>query len=892
MKLKPLYSLVLLTLAAVSCGVDPDQQGTVLYENEKFTVYEDSVVQGDHMARVVSPEEITSNYQSPASANYSNLVSFKFTINEKDIELPSGNDHHVKIGADEHESPVYVFGKADEHTPEDTGEKLKPNHAYTFRADMRPVLKAFEEKGYYEAFDGSRVAEQDFKGFYIAGGAEPLSWDFSNLEEKDLEMTDPDGDGIYKITLNMNPYDPSEAKEKSWTLSEDVSNKPSYRSDQPIVDALFTLATEEALKNIEPDSTLRTGKEWSGVWTRDISYSIYLAFAYHEPEIAKISLLKKVNRDRIIQDTGSGGAWPVSSDRTVWAIAAWEVYKVTGDRQWLQNSFEIIRNTLEDDYRTLRTENGLYKGESSFLDWREQTYPRWMSNVDIAASQNLGTNVVHYQAHVILGKMAEALGLPGKEYEERANRIKNAINEQLWQEDKGYYAQYLYGRKYMNRSERFEALGEALSVLFEVADEEQARSIISKSPLTPYGVTSIYPQIPEIPPYHNNGIWPFVQSYWNLAAAKIGNPKVLNHGLGALYRPATLFLSNYENFVAESGDFKGTEINSTRMLWSMAGNLAMVHRVFMGMNFERDGILFEPVIPKEYRGSKTLSNFKYRNAILNITVKGYGNKINSFRLDGKQLDKAFLDGSLSGTHNIEIQMANNELTETGANFVKNHFSVSTPQAKLENGIFRWNPVQGAETYRIYKNGKVIEELQRNELQVAPSGFAEFKVSAIGPKGYESFTSEPVWTYDRQRAQQLEIEAFAKKSLTDYVNFSGKGFVEISTEQNRKVTLPVNAKESGKYLVDFRYSNGSGPWNTDNKAAIRSLYANNNYVGSIVFPQRGKDEWSDWGYSNSFTVDLQKGKNQIELRFEEWNHNMNVDVNKAMLDYMRLIPLEE
>lgn len=883
-------SAFLFAAAMTACASGPANETEVLYESDEFTIYKDRVVQGENIATVISPTGLRSNYQSPASANYSNFVPFKFTINEKDIELPSGDDHYVKIGENEHESPVFIFGKADEEIPQDTGEKLAPNHEYTFRVDMRPVLEQFEKKGYYEAFDGSRIAKQDFKGFYIAGGSEPLTWDFVNLEEKGLELKDPDGDGIYEITLMMNPYDASQAEEKTWQLSEDISKKPAYSSDQPIVDALFTLSTEEALKNIEPDSTLRTGAEWSGVWTRDISYSIYLAFAYHEPEIAKISLMKKVNRDRIIQDTGSGGAWPISSDRTVWALAAWEVYKVTGDEEWLRQSYEIIRNTLEDDYKTIRAENGLYKGESSFLDWREQTYPKWMSNMDIAESQNLGTNVVHYQAHRVLGKMAEALGEPSEEYFNRAESIKNAINEQLWQEEKGYYGQYLYGRKFMNLSERYEALGESLAVIFDVADENRSERIISESPLTAYGATSIYPQIPGIPPYHNNGIWPFVQSYWNLAAAKAGNEAVLNHGLAAIYRPAALFLSNYENFVAETGDYKGTEINSNRMLWSMAGNLAMVHRLFMGMQFEKDGLAFHPVIPGSYAGTKTLKNFPYRDAILNITVTGYGNETEEVLLDGEPLENNFLSADISGEHEIKIRMANNNFGGGKVNLVENKFSLPTPQARLENEILSWKAIEGAQKYLIYKDGKVVEKTADTQFPVPASDFTEFKVSATGPNGFESFTSEPIWMYDASEAKQLEMETFTEASSEDLVNYSGNGYVEISTEKNREIKIPVQVDKAGKYLVDFRYSNGSGPWNTDNKAAIRSLYANENYVGSYVFPQRGTDEWSDWGFSNSYTVDLQKGQNVLVLKFEDWNNNMNVEVNKAMLDYLRLIKL--
>lgn len=883
--------MLILALTFIGCATGPEPGSEVLYSNDKFTIYLDSVVQGNHVARVISREKITSNYQSPASTNYSNRISFKFTINEKDIEMPSGTDHHILINPGEKLSPVYVFGEADKVIPEDKGETLPANYEYTFRVDMSPVLKQFEEKGYYEAFDGSRIAKQDFKDFYIAGGAAPLTWDFSNLEENDLELKDEDGDGIYEITLLLNPYDPSEAGEKTWALSWDISHKPTYTSDQPLVDALYKLSTEEALMNIEPDSTLRTGEEWSGVWTRDISYSIYLAFAYHEPEIAMNSLLKKVKRGRIVQDTGSGGAWPISSDRTVWALAAWEIYLVTGEREWLEKTYPIIKNTLEDDYKTLRTDSGLYKGESSFLDWREQTYPKWMSNMDIAESRNLGTNVVHYQAYRVLEQMAAVLGEENQIHAQRAREIKKAINEELWQEDKGYYAQYVYGRKYMDTSERFEALGESLAIIFDVANEAQAQRIISESPVTPFGTTNIYPQIPGISPYHNNGIWPFVQSYWNLAAAKTGNEEALLHGLAAIYRPGALFLTNYENFVAENGDFQDTEINSRRMLWSMAGNLAMVHRVFMGMQFSEAGISFEPVIPKAYAGQKRLENFPYRNAVLDIIVSGYGNRTEKVLLDGKPLENNILPADISGTHKIEILMANNDFSGKGINFIENRFSLPTPLVSHENGKLLWEAIEGADKYKVYENGEVVSETQLTEFQVTPATFAEYKISVIGPHGYESFTSEPIWLYDEARAQQLELEDFAPKSTQSYVNFSGDGFVEISLEQNLQLGIPVTVEKDGKYLLDFRYSNGSGPWNTDNKAAIRSLYANGEYQGVVVFPQRGQDEWSNWDFSNSFAIELQQGTNQLILKFEDWNHNMNVEVNRAMLDYMRVIPLE-
>ena len=113
----------------------------------------------------------------------------------------------------------------------------------------------------------------------------------------------------------------------------------------------------------------------------------------------------------------------------------------------------------------------------------------------------------------------------------------------------------------------------------------------------------------------------------------------------------------------------------------------------------------------------------------------------------------------------------------------------------------------------------------------------------------------------------------------------------SLKNNKEITIPVNATKKGQYLLGFKYSNGSGRWNTDNKCAIRSLTVNNEYKGVIVLPQRGQDEWSDWGDSNFIKVNLDAGSNYVKIHFEDWNNNMNVDVNTAMLDYLRVIACE-
>lgn len=867
-------------------GCTKSTENRLIYSSPRYSVYSNKVIQGANSASVLSPTKIVSTFHTGAFKAYSRRIEFKFSINEMDLELPAYTNHILVIG-DEHESPIIQYGRQFKSQAPDSIGFLPPNYSYTFRVDMSSVLDELSKSGSYTASNGSVISKADFKGFYICGSGFPLTWDFSNLDEKGMKLT-PTGEGnIYSFTTILNPVSASDTGDKTWRLNKDISSKPHFVSNIPLVDALYNMSVEEALTNIEPDSTFRTGAKWGGVWTRDVSYSIFLAFAYHQPDIAMNCLRRKVKRDRIIQDTGSGGAWPVSSDRVVWALAAHEIYLVTGDKDWLAYSYNVVKNSVEDDKMVVfDASTGLYRGESSFLDWREQTYPKWMQNADIYSSENLGTNVLHYLSLKVCGDMAKELNQSFQGYYDQAELVKSAINSNLWMEDKGFYSQYLYGRDALTQSPRFEALGEALSVYFDVASSKQSQQIYQKSPLTAFGATCIYPQIPGIPPYHNNAIWPFVQSYWNLGAAKAKNESALTHGLAAIYRAGALFLTNYENMVADNGDYFGTEINSDHMLWSMAGNIAMIHRVFLGMHFENDGVFFQPVVPESFGGFKELANFKYRGAVLDVKVNGFGANVASFKLDGKKCDKPFVEANLVGNHTVEIELDNQSFSKDGINLVNNEFSLPTPQSVLSNGTLVWNSLGGAVSYKVYYNGKAIDTIKDTTFIISRSG--EFKVSAIDKYGWESFTSEPIRYFKDNEMTYIDFDqSKSTEFAADINNYFGNGFVELSLVKNLEFIFNLNVVKSADYLVDFRYANGSGAWNTDNSCAIRTLYVNGDKCGSVVMPQRGTNEWSNWGYSNSVKIHLNKGSNKLKLAFMPWDNNMNYIVNRALIDQLRV-----
>jgi glycogen debranching enzyme len=865
----------------------------IIYQSKVYTVYDDRVVQRNFEAKALSKNEIISNYQSPSENIDNSVIYFRFSINNRDNEMEMNKLHVVHFHFNKgHFITEAEFGNSASTSTvfiADSSNLIKNDEIqWTIRLDMRKVINDFKNKGFYTFYNGEKLYPSDFKGVYIAGNIAPLIWDYNNLYTRpELELKDPDHDGIYETTLNIKVAEKSETI-KSWKLSKDISQLPKYSSEYLLSDAIYQLSLEEMLKAVEPDSTFRTGKEWAGVWTRDISYSIILAMANLQPQVAKYSLMRKVKNGQIIQDTGTGGSYPVSSDRMIWAVAAWELYKTTGDQEWLKYAYPIIKNSIEHDIKNIYDpRTGLVKGESSFLDWREQSYPYWMQPAEIYQSECLGTNAVHYQANKVLVEMANILHdkTTAEKHKKIAANIKKGINRYLWLPEKGYYGQYLYGRSHLMLSPRAESLGEALCVLFDIAENKNAEQVISNVPILDFGIPCFYPQIPNIPPYHNNAVWPFVQAYWALASAKAGNESSVLESIAAIYRPAALFLTNKENFVADNGDFKGTQINSSNMLWSLSGNLAIVYKIFFGLEFQSNKLVFHPFVPTVFAGHRELKNFSYRKASLDIEMDGSGNKIKSFEINGKP-SKPELDENISGRVSIKIILENDNNQQQSIHKVDNYFSLPNPTLKISENQLSWDSIKDADHYEIIQNGKILTLTKNAHFLIDTNKFSEYQVVAVDDKNIPSFASEPLYAGNDKGIQIFQMEDYAPISTSiKSANFHGSGYIEISKNQNTNIILSVEVKQSGTYLIQFRYANGNGPINTDNKCALRNLNVNGKFVGAMVFPQRGKDEWSNWGYTNIIQVILQKGKNEIALSFEKNNENMNGEINQALLDEM-------
>ena len=705
----------------------------------------------------------------------------------------------------------------------------------------------------------------------------------TQVEEGEYHASAPDPDTL------ISDYPEADIPGGIWHLTRDLSRFAAYDAPTAFEQAMYKLSLEESENAVEVDSTLRTGREWAGVWTRDVSYSTMLAMSYIQTESARKSLLHKVNaRGRIIQDTGTGGSWPVSTDRIIWAVAAWEIYKVTGDQAWLRTVYPSIKQSIEDDILTdYDPVTGLVKGESSFLDWREQEYPLWMDPADIYNSENLGTCCVHYRAIRILAEMERMLGgADAARYDALADKMRDGINKYLWLEDKGYYAQYLYGRQFLTASPRSETLGEALAILWDIATPEQARRICENMANQPFGTSCFFPNIPGIPPYHNDAMWPFVQAFWMKACAYAGNEKGVLHSIACIWRNAGLFLTNKENMVIYNGEWQGTQINSSNMLWSLSGNLSIVYSVLFGITYEKDGLYFKPFVPKSMSGTRKLSGFPYRNAVLNITLEGYGSSIFSFYLDGRKAP-ARLPGDLEGKHTVRIVL-DKRMPSSRITMAPNAYSPETPVCTLDGDVLSWERCEGASAYRVLCNGLPCTETAETSFRLEMEG--EYQVVSLGSDGYESFASEPI-LFAGENLLEIPLDGCGIAETTPYTLAEGEGYLPLTAGVNREIEIPVAIPVTGTYAIDFLYANANGPVSTDNKCAIRTLWDGQRRLGVLVMPQCGTQAYGTWKYTPPQVASLTQGTHVFRVTFEPENVNMNLEVNDAALGKMRLIRLE-
>lgn len=728
------------------------------------------------------------------------------------------------------------------------------------------------------------------------------------------------------------------------------------RSGNVMFDGLYALAIHEAQQNSVSEikdaaygngaplalEAFQTGEFWTYVWTRDLAYSAHLGLAAYDAPRAASSLLFKATvpkpsitggcTNQIIQDTGSGGSYPVSTDRIVWALGASETLKhLDGEArdQFLRRAYPILRDTIEQDRRLVfDAATGLYRGEQSFLDWREQTYPGWTKDnvLAIAMSKSLSVNAANFQLLKLAAEYAERLGdaSTATRYADWAKQLRAAINEHFYDAETGLYSTCLISDGLNDiRVRRYDLLGESLTLLFGIADAQQTASVLANYPVGPHGPSVVWPQERSVPIYHNQAIWPFVTAYWTKAAQKSGHSEAVDAGVRSLQSLAALNLSNMENydFISGSAEVKGSSrngpvINSRRQLWSVAGYLAMVQDVVFGLETSWDGIRFRPCITAAQRRETfsrsdviELQNFLYRGTrhtvrihlpAVNDSARGIC-AIRQIELNGRsQTDESVNAASLQPINVWDIHLAPPATME--AELALRRVDVSDERALfgpvqpawddsgagavvIESGhvTLRFHHPDVANIgFNIYRDGRLCAKSVRQTRWegAAASGATtthHYAVEAVDLRnGNVSHLSPPRYSAAATPALVLPARELRNRggNLVDGHHFENWGRADHDLTSRGFIV-----ERSGRFLVRAEFSNGSGPVNTGITCGVKRidlLRAGSEEPvagGYLIMPQSG--DWRRWEMSSPVEVGLIAGvEYRLRLSEDEYSRNMS------------------
>jgi len=717
------------------------------------------------------------------------------------------------------------------------------------------------------------------------------------------------------------------------------------RSGHLMFDALFALALQEARQNSVSEITdgsfnggqpmacdcFVTGEKWPYVWTRDTAYAAYLGLALVDPVRTMNSLLFKLSDKKatlgggapqIVQDTGSGGSWPVSTDRVVWALGAYETLKYLSDADraaFLTDAYAALKNTVETD-RSVAYDphDGLYRGETSFLDWREQTYPAWTANdtVHIGMSKSLSTNQLHYRALRIAAELAFMAGESADQtrYTAWTDDLRAAIAARF---APGTTQTLMSAMKLTELNDaplpRHDLLATALLAQWSdtIFDTGTTVGQIAFWPHTDAGAPVIWPQQPWTPIYHNRAIWPFVTALYAQAARNTANADALWRAVRTLMFGAAFNLSNMENFEFttlandyEDGDYSGPVVNSRRQLWSVAGFVSLVVRTLAGFDAEMYGIAVTPSLPRAARNDFFVKGDRFilydipyrgKKVTIDITLPPIGDANDGYytaetvKLNGTLLnDPSAAEGDLDDENLFEIDISRHHAGVNTATVLPDTEprTLFAPREPLVTGISsvgghitltlsRNGEPETDTAFTVYRNGEMVaENVTATSWSDADTLCLSAKTCCYSvsqrylPAGHHSFPSNPqcFWGDSYERITTIAAAALTGSSgevlATDHgkTHFSDWG----TPTQTLTTTSPFAPTYTGQYYLQVEYGNGR-PIDTGITACQKfiDVYDTDGLVlvtsGPVVMPHLGANDWERWGNSSFLPVFLESGK---------------------------------
>lgn len=527
----------------------------------------------------------------------------------------------------------------------------------------------------------------------------------------------------------------------------------------------------------------------------------------------------------------AGPTYPEVMSNMAWGAAAWEVYCATGSSAWLKEAYGVMTRTLAAREPALKGYGELLHGAPSYL--RSSTggayggfYPSWMGPVDVYATTSTGVNAWHYATLSTLALMAEELGLEREKsgWHGRAARLRNDINDTFWIPQLTYYGQYTYGDYYPILSTAADNVANPLCVMLSIATPEMGKRVVESRPSLSRGFPMVYPMPGGGAPSYSL----LAQVFQGIASTLVGSDTEVLRALGPLWVMA----------------LRG----NARWPWP-----AVVARGLLGIGLVPDGMELNPYLPEVFSGGLTLEGLRYRDAVIDISVKGKGDRVVSFMIDSVAQSHHVVPATLQGGHRVDITLSG------GSNGGGSARAMTKEPAHDQERI-----------YNVYINGVLTRVIGEPNYSLAVEGCRTVEegktavVSIVPQEGLtEGFASRahiyaPAANYINIPATAITPRRPPLHLIRDKA--TAARYIELAARHNTRITFYVQAPEAGEYFFNIDYSNGTGD------AVERSVEVNGMPAGVIVCPSVTPGNWVATHPSSILKIRLNEGTNKISLTY--------------------------
>ena len=852
-------------------------------QNEKVNIKDATIIQ-KHVAKIV---ELTGDAIICADTTADTKVNIKdATAIQKfvaKIELPYPIGEMITLSTGEETQLVAVGADVPAPQAEDVPLKATLTTADNKKTELTGkvvgndvVFEGIDAYSFGFFFDfGEEIAinaiqvygDTEYKGGSVnVSNAQDYTLFVNGLTENDSRVIANTGN--YILTTET-------GSDREWTFNLDAESYgydyPSfYAPNTPLAEVAYNLTMKEiynSIRDTDDGDVFYTGTGWAKVWTRDTAMSMQYILSWLFPEIStNCAYAKVVGKDGNLtfeEDTGTGGSYPVSTDRIIMMLAVWETYLADGNKENLEYFYNVASNTIMQDYEVVYDkEAGLFRGETCGLDHRDKTYGDWTGEDDengivtIAEGKAANTNIIFCQVMKILADAAEILGkdeAEAKAWDDLAADLEKAISDRLWHDELGTYTSWEYP-DWMGSPLAYkqDVLADGYAVWYNIGGQEKADSIMENHTLVPFGANTVYPnknaQRWTDYKYHDSGVWPGWEAILMIGAVNNENENNLlaEEIWNSCIRGAVSCLTNYEVIDYESG--RG--LHSTNQLWSVAATMAGYYRVLYGMEYTTEGITFDPYVPDWMEGPFYVEDYKYRDAVLNLELYGKGDTVESITVNGEKVANDYvLPTDAKGDYTIVINVK-----DSGAEDVVNLKAENTtkaptaPNATLTGTTLRWNAVKNC-TYKVW-TGSEYKDVTTTSYKIDETAYGCYSVVAVDKTtGLWSELSKPI-TYS-PAGSNVTVNVGDKKDTA---------------------TFTVNIPVDGEYQLSAIHTNQGDP-TAGITAAIRSVYVDGVDVGTLVFPAMS------YGHqlSSHLRLTLKAGTHEITVKYasENWyDRNMS------------------